>query len=304
MTEERQTPVEGPEGLLLRAERIAQGARLAEEYGERPPDVGRLAALAPGVALDALDRILVSPEASAGLHCLHETGALAVLLPEVSAMVDFHRSSPVHHKDLWAHTLQVVEQTPPDADLRWVALLHDCGKIATRFIGEDGKVTFLRHEQVGALQARGVGGRLGMPNERVERIAFVVEHHGRLNAYESQWSDKALRRLARDAGDRLEDLLAFSAADFTTGRHQRRRSIHRRISELRERLDGLDSGGEGILPGGLAEVLMDRLNLEPGPEVGEILRFIEVEICAERLTATAPIEELVEAAKRWRSQRV
>ena len=291
---------------LWEAVRIAERLESPPADGViRQPDVGRLAGLEPKAALGALDRLLASTAPADGLRHLEATGALSVLLPEVAGMVDFHLFCPVHHKDLWAHTLQVIEQTPSEGDLRWVALMHDAGKVLTRAVTARGKVTFLRHEQVGAALMVGVGARLQMDAGRVDHIRFVIEHHGRLNAYEPTWTDRAIRRLIRDAGDHMEALLSFSAADYTTGRSSRRNQIVRRAEELRSRIEHLESQATApVLPAGFAQALIDDLDLTPGPAVGETLRWLEGEIRSERLAAETPIAELIAAAKLWRSQGV
>jgi len=278
------TPDDGPPGPLYR-----ERARVLEPPLEQ--------------ILSDLDRILMGAEVGEGMAFLNRSGALEVLLPEVSALVDFHRSCPVHHKDLWAHTMEVLERTPAVPDLRWAALLHDAGKVSTRAMDGSGGVSFLRHEQVGALLMRGVGARLGMAADRVERVAFVIGHHGRLNAYETSWSDRAVRRLIRDSGDLLDDLMAFSGADFTTRRPDRRRKIEGRLRDLRSRIDALrEADAVQELPSGLGRALMEGLEISPGPPLGELIAWVQAEICSGRLSQDAPLEIFVEAAKGRRSQ--
>ncbi|MEC9071141.1 MAG: HD domain-containing protein [Myxococcota bacterium] len=295
-----------PAGLMELAAQISEGTSVPPSGG--PPDAlyrerARVLEGPPEELLAQIDRILVAPQAADGIRFLSQISALEVLLPEVSALVDFHQSCPVHHKDLWAHTLEVLQRTPAVADLRWVALLHDVGKVSTRALDGSGSVSFLRHEQVGALLARGVGARLGMTPERTDRIAFVIGHHGRLNAYETSWSDRAVRRLIRDGGELLDDLMAFSGADFTTRRPGRRRKIEGRLSDLRSRIEKLlQAESNQELPRGLGRALMEGLELGPGPELGGIISWLQAEICSGRLSQDAPLEIFVETAKGYRSQ--
>lgn len=263
-------------------------------------ELGRLAAVAPEEILAAFDRALLSPDVVDVLRALQRLGVMALLLPEVDGLVGFHRSCPVHHKDLWDHTLKVIARMAPDADLRWAALMHDAGKIATRVVGEDGKVAFLRHEPVGAWLMHGVARRLAFPAERAARVAFVIEHHGRVNAYEQGWTDRAVSRFAREAGDRLDDLLAFSSADFTTKRSAKATRIQENLEDLRARLDRIQAAAEAqpAFPRGLGDAVAAILGVRPGPEVGTVMRWLVDEVAAGHLPTGAPAEVYLDAIRR------
>ncbi len=252
-------------------------------------ELGRLTAVAPEALLAAFDRALLSPRVVEVLRVLQRLGVMALLLPEVDGLVGFHRSCPVHHKDLWDHTLKVIARMAPEADLRWAALMHDAGKIATRVVGEDGKVAFLRHEPVGAWLMHGVARRLAFPAERAARVAFVIEHHGRVNAYEQGWSDRAVGRFARDAGDRLADLLAFSSADFTTKRNAKAIRIQENLADLRARLTRLsaEAAAQPMFPRGLGAEIAALLGVRPGPEIGEVMNWLTAEVTAGHLPSGA-----------------
>jgi poly(A) polymerase len=234
--------------------------------------IGRLAALEPSAILATLDAILVAPWCGIALRWLDALGALPVILPEVAALVGFHLGSPRPHKDLWDHTLRVLERVPSEPDLRWVALAHDIGKCATRAVLADGKLGFHRHEAVGARLFVGIGARLGMAPERAERIAFVIANHARTNQYEPAWSDRALRRLVRECGDRLPLMRAFSAADWTTKHRSKSGRILALQAELGERLARLEADGSRSLPAGTSEALMRAAGRGPGPWLAEARR--------------------------------
>ena len=142
-----------------------------------------------------------------------------------------------HHKDVFSHTLQVLDRTPPRLPLRWAALLHDIAKPATRRVEPDGKVTFHGHDHRGERMARRILSDLHQPSEIVDRVGRLVGLHLRANAYEGAWTDSAVRRIVRDVGDDLiADLLALSRADVTTGRVERRTAIARSVAELEQRI--------------------------------------------------------------------
>ncbi len=234
-------------------------------------EIGRLAGAPP--LLGELDAALCAPNAGAVVQALADLGALALLLPEVHAFIGFHRSSPIGHKDLWAHTLTVLERTEPEPDLRWVALCHDIGKVATRAVTADGRLAFHRHEAVGARLFVGIGARLAMPAERVHKIAFVIEHHARTNQFEPSWSDRAIRRLIRDSGEHLTAMLAFSSADWTTKKAARAERIQKQLELLRARIAALSTEADDPLPDGIADALLAQSGDAPGPWVGAALRW-------------------------------
>lgn len=294
--------VDTAEEALDLARRAAAGD--AEPSGPLPAslprEAGRVLDLPQDRVLADLDAILTSPAASAGLEVLRSTGLLAVVLPEVAALAGFHEDFGGRHKDLWAHTLEVVERTVPDQDLRWAALLHDIGKTGTRAADGSGGVTFHRHEQVGAVWTRGIGARLGMPLDRVERIAYVIRYHARVNAYEPGWTDRAVRRLAREAGPRLPDLLAFSGADFTTRSPRRASRIRRHLDDLSRRLERLAAEdrvrASEALPRGLGAAVARATGLLPGPELGRLLAWVRAEVARGSLPRGAEVDVYVRAA--------
>ena len=218
-------------------------------------------------------------------------------LPEVQRLRSFHLGISGVHKDLWAHTLKVVRAMPPELELRWAALLHDIGKVPTRKINETGKVTFWRHEKVGAELTRDIGRRLNWSQRKITHIAFIVEHHGRFNAYETSWTDRAIRRLIRDAGPYLSDLLTFSSGDLTTENNRKKRKARREEISLRERINLL-SRAEPKLPRGLGEYVIQAFAMQRGPDVRAALDWLREEIRCDRVPSTLEPQEYIEVLAR------
>lgn len=232
-----------------------------------------------------IDALLLSTSPAAALELARRAGAFKVVLPEVESLVGFHLSASSHHKDLWAHTREVIGSMPSDADLRWAALLHDIGKISTRVVERPGVVTFWHHEAVGAWLAAGIMARLEMPPARAQRIHFVVAQHGRVNAYEPSWSDRAVRRLARDMGERMSDVLAFSRSDFTTKRTALRSRITRQLEQLESRLTTLAAtDAQPRLPAGLGRIIASHTGLNGAP-LGAALAWLADELVAGRVAS-------------------
>src|SRR5439155_141804 len=227
---------------LLRAVRFA--SRLWFEL--EPQTAAAIAETAPALATisrervrDELEKLLLGPSPSRGIRLLCDLGLAEFSLPDVPKLRGMHDElTPGRHKDVFSHSLQVLDRTPPRLALRWAALLHDIAKPATKRV-ENGKVTFHGHDHKGARMARRIMGDLQQPGELSERVGRLVGMHLRANAYEGVWTDSAVRRFVLEVGDDLvEDLLSLSRADVTTGRVGRRVAIARSVAERGRRLQG------------------------------------------------------------------
>jgi poly(A) polymerase len=138
-----------------------------------------------------------------------------------------------------------------------------------------------------------------MSDERAERIAFMVEHHARVNASEPGWTDRAVRRLIREAGEHLDGMVRFSGADYTTRRRARAARIRAHLADLKRRLAMIQEADQAprVLPARLGVALCDGLDVAPGPHIGEAIAWLEAEIAAGRLEAGQGIEVYVEAVR-------
>src|SRR5688500_11006588 len=142
----------GPGAILDVAALVAREGRAipAEVTLAAREAVSEVAELPAARLREAFETIIMAPHLGEGLQWLHDAGALAVVLPELDATVDFSQEGGRRHKDVWEHTKLVVKQSPEKAIVRWSALLHDIGKVPTRVMLPDGRVTFHRHAEVGA----------------------------------------------------------------------------------------------------------------------------------------------------------
>ncbi|MBV9601282.1 MAG: HD domain-containing protein [Chloroflexi bacterium] len=286
--------------------RLLRGVRFASRLGFQIESVTARAIIESASALatisrervrDELERTLLGPAPARGIALLCELGLAEFSLPDVPRLRGTEQEPGYgRHKDVFSHTLQVLDRTPPRLALRWAALLHDIAKPATKRV-ERGKVTFHGHDRKGERMARHILADLHQPSELIDRVGRLVGHHLRANAYEGLWTDSAVRRFVLEVGDDLiEDLLALSRADVTTGRVERRAAIARSVAELEARirelrtqedfariaspLDGLD--------------LMQLFERGPGPWIQPIKdqlkeMVIEGELAAGDKEAAAPI---------------
>lgn len=240
-----------------------------------------------------LERMLVNRYPDRGLDFLQRVGVLGLVLPEVQLMVGFDETCEVHHKDIWAHTRQVVMQAKPLAAIRWAALLHDIGKVWTRSLDEERKVHFLRHEEMSALLFRGVAARLQFDERMADRVRFLITNHSRVNMYSGEWTDSAVRRLMRDTGDRLDDLLRLSRADITSRQERRVEQLTRQLDELDVRIAALreEANRKPLLPKGAGEIIMEHFGLPAGPIIGTLKQSLETAIEEGRVPPDRPVEE-------------
>ncbi|MPZ86738.1 MAG: CCA tRNA nucleotidyltransferase [Nitriliruptorales bacterium] len=264
--------------------RMVRLARFAATLEAEPDDDTRKAATDMAAALDSVSRERIRDELSRlvvvqgharGIELLCETGLADRFLPEIPALR--MERDPLHrHKDVYAHTLAVVDRCVPhdDLTLRLAALLHDIGKPATRAYGQDGKVTFHHHEVVGARMAERRLKELRYPHHLVDDVSALVRLHLRFHGYaDDVWTDSAVRRYVRDAGSReqLARLNALTRADVTTQNRIKARRFARRMDDLESRIAHLEAEEEirSLRPALDGRQIMDYLGLEPGPLVGK-----------------------------------
>jgi poly(A) polymerase len=250
---------------------------------------------------EELNRLILGDHPGKGLDLLLRTGLAAHVLPELIALSEC--VDPQHrHKDVYAHTLAVVDNCPPDLVLRLAALLHDIGKPDTRRIRPDGTVTFHHHEVVGARMARARLRELRYDKQTVEDVAQLVFLHLRFHTYKMGWTDSAVRRYVRDAGHLLERLNALTRADVTTANRRKAEAINQRMDELERRIEELEREEEleRLRPAIDGRKIMAHLGIEPGPLVGEAWNHL-LELRIEHGPMSE--EEAYEALDAWWEER-
>jgi poly(A) polymerase len=258
--------------------RMLRGIRFATELGfELAPDLApamhKLASrLTPPVVsvervADELRKMLVSPRPKLALELLDEGGLLEVILPEIAACKGVAQTG-YHTHDVYGHTLLAVQATPPDLLLRVAALFHDVGKPKTA----KGDGTFIGHEEVGAEITGAALERLRFAQKEIDVVTRLVRLHLRPVFYRSEWSDGAVRRLARDAGAQLDRLMLLARADISASAYPE----PEKLDELQARLDRVrEERPSRLQPLITGEDIMRVRGIGPGPEVGRIKRKLE-----------------------------
>ncbi|MCL6473070.1 MAG: CCA tRNA nucleotidyltransferase [Firmicutes bacterium] len=223
---------------------------------------------------DEFSRILIGREPAKALRLILSTGLSAKFISELESL-KITQDPEYHHKDVLEHTLTVVERVEPDLALRLAALFHDIGKPETKEIIE-GKVTFYNHDIVGMHIAKRRLRALKYPNAIVGEVTRLIYLHMRVYTYRMGWSDKAVRRYIRDAGELRGKLNALIRADCTTKNPRKMRQALSVLDELEERIIKLEEAEETakIRPPIDGHEVMQYLGLQPGPLIGEALRLL------------------------------
>ena len=220
-----------------------------------------------------MDKLLGDHNPRMGLQFMAESGVLSYILPEIQSLYTFsQQSQEEEHKNVWDHTLKVIEKCPVDLTLRWAALFHDVGKVWTKRKDRDGRIHFLRHEDLSAILFEGIWRRFQIPEQTARKIHFIIKHHSRINLYRKEWTDSAIRRIIREMGPNLNDLVEFSKCDLTSRREKRVQMIRSLLTELQIRIKDIREADEekSILPKGIGNSIIENFNLSPGPTVGKI----------------------------------
>jgi poly(A) polymerase len=247
---------------------------------------------------DEFSKLLLGKRPGKALDLAESTGLTDLFLPELGALK--LEQDPVHrHKDVFHHTLAVLERTDPIIELRLGALLHDIGKPKTRRIGPDG-VSFHHHEVEGSKMAEARLRALRYPNEIVDAVRDLIFLHHRFHTYRLGWSDSAVRRYVRDAGALMPTLNSLVRADCTTRDPDKARRLAKRMDELEARIGELAAKEElaALRPALDGVQIMAYLGVDPGPIVKEAKDFLmDVRLDEGEITQDAAFERLDEWAR-------
>jgi len=229
-------------------------------------------------------KLLMSPNPRIGITILVDTGLAELIIPEIPKLrleIDEHH----HHKDVYEHSITVLEQAisqeerlgGPNLVIRLAALLHDIGKPKTRNLLEGGGVSFHHHEVVGARLSKNRMKALRFDNDTIDAVETLVALHLRFHGYgDGEWTDSAVRRYVRDAGDLLVHLHVLTRADCTTRNAKKADRLARTYDGLEARIAKLAEEEElsKIRPDLDGAQVMSLLGIKPSPDVGKALDFL------------------------------
>jgi poly(A) polymerase len=287
------TPVTAQQSFSDDPLRMMRAARFASQlnFGIAPDVSEALSAMAGRISIISAERIreefskiLLSPNPRIGITILVESGLAELILPEIPKLkleIDEHH----HHKDVYEHSLTVLEQAiaqeerlgGPNLVIRLAALLHDIGKPKTRNLIPGGGVSFHHHEVVGARLTKTRLQALRFDNETIEAVSTLVALHLRFHGYgDGEWTDSAVRRYVRDAGELLTHLHVLTRADCTTRNVKKAERLARTYDSLEERIAKLAAEEElsKIRPDLDGQEVMQLLGIKPSSDVGKALDFL------------------------------
>ncbi len=265
---------------MMRAVRFAAqlGFRIADDTFEA---IGRNAERIKIVSAERIttefNKIMLSPNPSLGLKLMQKCGLMALILPEVADLAGVETVDGRGHKDIFYHTMQVLDNVTESSDnlwLRWAALLHDVGKPGVKRYDTKQGWTFHGHEARGAHMVKRIFKRLRLPlGEEMRYVEKMVMLHMRpIILAEDVVTDSAVRRLLFEAGDDIDDLMLLCNADITTRNEEKQRRhranfelVKRKLVELEER-DRI----RNFQPPVSGEDIMTTFGIGPCREIGTI----------------------------------
>jgi len=287
------TPVGAEDSFNDDPLRMMRAARFASQldFAIAPEVLAAMKDLAQRISIISAERvrdefikIMLSPNPRIGITVLVDTGLADIVLPEIPKLrleVDEHH----HHKDVYEHSITVLEQAmeledrlgAPNLVIRLAALLHDIGKPKTRAFIEGGGVSFHHHEVVGARLAKKRLQALRFDNDTIDAVELLTALHLRFHGYgEGEWTDSAVRRYVRDAGELITHLHVLTRADCTTRNKTKAARLSATYDSLEKRIEVLMEQEElsKIRPDLDGAQVMQLLNLKPSREVGEAMDFL------------------------------
>jgi putative nucleotidyltransferase with HDIG domain len=219
-----------------------------------------------------LEKVMKIGKLKQAIKLMHITGLLEYVLPEVEALKGV-KQNPKHHQegDVFKHTMMVLEQTPPGIENQLAALLHDIGKPSTTTTVED-EIKSLGHEDAGEKIAEAILKRLKFDNKTIDEVTSRVKNHMRPHHLGDDPTPKALRKFIREVGDEMVDAILDLARADETGKIPPTDNIpdlKKKIEEIRK---SAPVQKKSLLSG---KEVMDLLGLKTGPEVGNILKYVE-----------------------------
>ena len=253
-----------------------------ETFDSIERNAGRIKIITKERIVEELNKIMLSRKPSVGWILLDKTGLLPLIFPELSALKGVETKDGKGHKDVFFHTLQVLDNLAQQSDnlwLRWADLLHDIGKPKSKAWDDHAGWTFRNHNYLGAKMIPRIFKTMKMPqNEKMQYVIKMVDLHMRpINLIEDTVTDSAVRRLLFEAGNDIDDLMLLCDADITSRNEEKVRRFHKNYELVRQKMIELEEKDRirNFQPPVRGEEIMQLLNLEPCSRVGELKNAIK-----------------------------
>jgi len=277
---------------MMRAIRFATQKGFTIEESTRaaiPRMKERLSIISQERITDEFLKIMASPKPSIGLKLLYETGIMAIIFPEVAELAGIDQRKDFHHKDVFLHTCQVVDNIAGMTDklyLRLAALLHDIAKPRTKKFVEGIGWTFHGHEEIGARMVKHIFRRLKLPLEYVPYVEKIVRLHQRpMQLVDGTVTDSAIRRLLFEAGEDVDDLMTLCRADITSKNPKLVQQYYANYDLVYQKMKEVEEKDRlrAFQPPVRGDEIMRVCNLPPGKLVGILKSEIEEAILEGRI---------------------
>ena len=249
----------------------------------------RIAIVSKERVTDEFLKVLAAPKPSVGLKLLNDTGLVKFVFPELADMVGVEQRRDYHHKDVFLHTLKVVDSISMTTDniwLRFVGLVHDIAKPRTKAFKEDVGWTFHGHEELGARMMNPVFRRMRLPLDRLPYVEKLVRLHLRpMVLVDGEVTDSAVRRLLFETGDAIDDLMLLCRADITSQNPQRVARYLKNYDVVLQKMKDVEEKDRlrNWQPPVRGDEIMEVCKLDPGPIVGRLKTVIEEAILEGRI---------------------
>jgi len=230
---------------------------------------------------EEFNKIISGNNPALGIKLLDTSGLLAIFLPEFIKTKGIEQRDDYHHKDVFYHTLQVLDKITAlsnKLDLRLAALFHDIAKPRTKRFDQNSGWTFHGHEVVGERMTAAIMYRMKYPGNMIDYVRKIVRLHLRPMALvDNVVTDSAIRRLLFLAGEAFDDLMTLCRADITS---KNPKTVKRHLNNYKIVLaKALDLEERDKIKAFKSQVsgneIMDLFNIEPGPLVGKIKKNVE-----------------------------